>query len=127
MQRFIPEMRCCRVDRENAGFSCSREDQLSCGVTALAGRFEAAPDQSGRLLADLIAVFPDRLAGFLAEAELAAVPGRFIHVASRSCAALSTKTERHAFRGQFAVQLNPAALASFDEQMAAEWHRLRRK
>ncbi|WP_082874870.1 hypothetical protein [Burkholderia sp. MSMB1589WGS] len=110
----MPGMGCCRVAREQVQLCCERPYQLACGVAALAYRIEAAPEQAGRLFVSLISTFPDRVA-------------LFIERASLSCAALPTKTERHAFRNQIVGRLSAANLEIFDESMSTEWRRLRGK
>lgn len=127
MERFKPDMGCCRVWREQVELCCEYGQRLACATTALAYRFDNAPDQVGRFLSDLISTFPDRLAVFLAEAGRAGKVNVFIGVAARSCAALPTKAERHAFRDQIVGQLCAADLSAFDDQMSAEWRRLRGK
>lgn len=114
MQRFMPDMGCCRVAREQMQLCCDRPNQIACGVAALAHRFETAPEQAGRLFVSLISTFPGHVALFI---ERAALP----------CAALPTKTERHAFRNQIAGRLSAEDLAIFDESMSTEWRRLRGK
>ncbi|AXF21368.1 hypothetical protein CUJ89_13335 [Burkholderia pyrrocinia] len=127
MERFKPGMGCCRVAREQVELCCGHAQQLACATAALAERFDVAPDQSGRLLADLIATFPDRIGVFLAEAQRVGRVDAFNVTAARMCAALSTKAERHAFRDQIVGQLCAADLSAFDERMTAEWRRLRGK
>ncbi|KVD74001.1 hypothetical protein WS62_07805 [Burkholderia sp. ABCPW 14] len=114
MQRFMPDMGCCRIAREQVQLCCDRSEQIACAVAALTYRFETAPEQAGRLFISLISTFSDRVALFI---ERAALP----------CAALPTKAERHAFRNQIAGCLSSADLAIFDELMSAEWRRLRGK
>ncbi len=114
MQRFMPDMGCCRVAREQVQLCCDRPNQIACGVAALAYRFETAPEQAGRLFVSLISTFPDRVALFIERAAL-------------SCAALPTKAERHTFRNQIAGRLSASDLAIFDELMSTEWRRLRGK
>lgn len=127
MERFKPSMGCCRVAREQVELCCGYGDQLACATSALAYRFDTAPDHVGRLLSDLLSTFPDRLAVFLAEAERVGSVEVFVGIAARSCAALPTKAERHAFRDQIVGRLCPADLSAFDDQMSAEWRRLRGK
>ncbi|TDA43908.1 hypothetical protein [Burkholderia pyrrocinia] len=127
MERFKHGMECCRPDRERVGLCCSPEQQVTCGVTTLASRFECAPADAGRLLSELIATFPDRLAPILAEANAAGRVRLFIERAARPCAALATKAERHAFRDQLTDRLCALDLAAFDDSMSAEWRRLRGK
>lgn len=127
MERFKPGMGCCRPDREQIRLCCSPEQQLACAVTTLASRFECAPADAGRLLAELIATFPNRLAPVLAEASAAGSVRTFIERAARACAALATKPERHAFRDQLTDRLCALDLAAFDDLMSAEWRRLRGK
>ncbi|VWB34963.1 hypothetical protein BAR24066_01519 [Burkholderia arboris] len=127
MERFKPDMGCCRPDRERVGLCCSREQQLACAVTTLASRFERAPVEAGRLLSDLVATFPDRLASLLAEATEAGSVRLFIERAAHACAALATKAERHAFRDQLTDRLCALDLAAFDDLMSAEWRRQRGK
>ncbi|BEV51987.1 hypothetical protein BconGalA64_44870 [Burkholderia contaminans] len=120
-------MGCCRPDREHIGLCCSPEQQSACAVTTLASRFEYAPAEAGRLLSELLATFPDRLAPILAEANVAGRVRLFIERAARACAALATKAERHAFRDQLTDRLCALDLAAFDDLMSAEWRRLRGK
>ncbi|KWI47254.1 hypothetical protein WM06_24535 [Burkholderia cepacia] len=127
MERFKSGMGCCRPDREHIGLCCSPEQQLACAVTTLASRFECAPAEAGRLLSELIATFPDRLAPILTEANAAGRVRLFIERAARACAALATKAERHAFRDQLTDRLCALDLAAFDDLMSAEWRRLRGK
>lgn len=127
MERFKSGMGCCRPERERIGLCCSPEQQLACAVTTLASRFECAPADVGRLLSELIATFPDRLAPILAEASAAGRVHLFVERAARPCAALATKAERHAFRDQLTDRLCALDLAAFDESMSAEWRRLRGK
>ncbi|MCO1349972.1 hypothetical protein L0Z31_21150 (plasmid) [Burkholderia vietnamiensis] len=127
MERFKHGMGCCRPDRERVGLCCSPEQQVTCAVTKLASRFECAPADAGRLLSELIATFPDRLAPILAEANAAGRVRLFIERAARPCAALATKAERHAFRDQLTDRLCALDLAAFDDSMSAEWRRLRGK
>ncbi|WP_176047433.1 hypothetical protein [Burkholderia sp. BCC1644] len=127
MERFKPGMTCCRPEREQISLCCSPEQQLACAVTALASRFESAPADAGRLLSELIATFPDRLAPILAEAIAAGRTRFFIERAARACAALATKAERHAFRDQLTDLLCAPDLAAFDDSMSTEWRRLRGK
>ncbi|KWB50499.1 hypothetical protein [Burkholderia ubonensis] len=127
MERFKPGMGCCRVWREQVELCCEHGQQLACATTALAYRFDSAPDQVSRFLSDLISTFPDRLAVLLTEAERVSKVDVFIRIAARSCAAIPTKTERHAFRDQIVGRLCAADLAAFDNQMSAEWRRLRGK
>ncbi|WP_175736010.1 hypothetical protein [Burkholderia ambifaria] len=127
MERFKPGMGCCRPERERIGLCCSPEQQLTCARTTLASRFECAPAEAGRLLSDLIATFPDRLAPILAEANSAGRVRLFVERAARPCAALATKAERHAFRDQLTDRLCAQDLAAFDDSMSAEWRRLRGK
>ncbi|WP_176016915.1 hypothetical protein [Burkholderia sp. BCC0398] len=127
MERFKPGMGCCRPDREHIGLCCSPEQQLACAVTTLASRFESAPAEAGRLLSELIATFPDCLAPILAEASAAGRVRLFIERATRACAALASKAERHAFRDQLTDRLCALDLAAFDDLMSAEWRRLRGK
>ncbi|MGY4727965.1 hypothetical protein [Burkholderia pyrrocinia] len=127
MERFKPGMGCCRPDRERVGLCCSREQQLACAVTTLASRFEGSPVEAGRLLSELIATYPDRLAPILAEASAAGRVRLFVERAARACAALATKAERHAFRDQLTDRLCALDLAAFDDSMSAEWRRLRGK
>ncbi|MDN7924473.1 hypothetical protein [Burkholderia vietnamiensis] len=127
MERFKPDMGCCRPDREQIRLCCSPEQQWACAVTTLASRFECAPADAGRLLAELIATFPNRLAPILAEASAAGSVRTFIERAARACAALATKPERHAFRDQLTDRLCALDLAAFDDLMSAEWRRLRGK
>lgn len=127
MERFKPGMGCCRPDREQIRLCCSPEQQWACAVTTLASRFECAPADAGRLLAELIATFPNRLAPILAEASAAGSVRTFIERAARACAALATKPERHAFRDQLTDRLCALDLAAFDDLMSAEWRRLRGK
>ncbi|MCA7928712.1 hypothetical protein LGM45_06670 [Burkholderia cepacia] len=127
MERFKPGMGCCRPDREHIGLCCAPEQQSACAVTTLASRFEYAPAEAGRLLSELIATFPDRLAPILEEASAAGRVRLFIERAARACAALPTKAERHAFRDQLADRLCALDLTAFDDLMSAEWHRLRGK
>ncbi|MGG5542984.1 hypothetical protein P4G95_14495 [Burkholderia vietnamiensis] len=127
MERFKPGMGCCRPVREQIGLCCSPEQQLACAVTTLASRFECAPAEAGRLLAELIATFPDRLAPILAEASEAGRVRPFVERAARACAALATKAERHAFRDQLTDCLCALDLAAFDDLMSTEWRRLRGK
>ncbi|WP_175981400.1 hypothetical protein [Burkholderia sp. BCC1630] len=127
MERFKQGMACCRPDRERIGLCCSREQQLTCARTTLASRFECAPAEAGRLLSELIATFPDRLAPILAEAIAAGRARFFIERAARACAALATKAERHAFRDKLTDLLCAPDLAAFDDSMSAEWRRLRGK
>ena len=127
MERFKPGMGCCRPDREHIGLCCSPEQRLACAVTTLASRFEYAPAEAGRLLSELIATFPDRLAPILAEANAAGRVRLFVEQAARPCAALATKAERHAFRDQLTDRLCALDLAAFDDSMSAEWRRLRGK
>ncbi|MCR5892611.1 MULTISPECIES: hypothetical protein [Burkholderia] len=127
MERFKPDMACCRPDRERVGLCCSREQQVTCARTTLAFRFECAPADAGRLLSELIATFPDRLAPILAEANAAGRVRLFVERAARPCAALATKAERHAFRDQLTDRLCALDLAAFDDSMSAEWRRLRGK
>lgn len=127
MERFKPDMACCRPDRERVGLCCSREQQVTCARTTLASRFECAPADAGRLLSELMATFPDRLAPILAEANVAGRVRLFVERAARACAALATKTERHAFRDQLTDRLCALDLAAFDDSMSAEWRRLRGK
>lgn len=127
MERFKPDMGCCRPDRERVGLSCSPEQQVTCARTTLAARFECAPADAGRLLSELIATFPDHLAPILAEASAAGRVRLFVERAARPCAALATKAERHAFRDQLTDRLCALDLAAFDDSMSAEWRRLRGK
>ncbi|KVE87324.1 hypothetical protein [Burkholderia vietnamiensis] len=127
MERFKPGMGCCRPDREQIRLCCSPEQQWACAVTTLASRFECAPADAGRLLAELIATFPNRLAPILAEASAAGSVRTFIERAARACAARATKPERHAFRDQLTDRLCALDLAAFDDLMSAEWRRLRGK
>ncbi|HGO6128080.1 TPA: hypothetical protein ACK3RK_006656 [Burkholderia cepacia] len=127
MERFKPGMGCCRPDREHIGLCCAPEQQSACAVTKLASRFEYAPTEAGRLLSELIATFPDRLAPILEEASAAGRVRLFIERAARACAALATKAERHAFRDQLTDRLCALDLTAFDDLMSAEWHRLRGK
>ncbi|WP_334033960.1 hypothetical protein [Burkholderia cepacia] len=127
MERFKPDMACCRPDRERVGLCCSPEQQVTCARTTLASRFECAPADAGRLLSELIATFPDRLAPILAEANVAGRVRLFVERAARPCAALATKAERHAFRDQLTDRLCALDLAAFDDFMSAEWRRLRGK
>ncbi|KAB0686536.1 hypothetical protein [Burkholderia territorii] len=127
MERFKHGMGCCRPERERIDLRCSTEQQLACAVTKLASQFECAPDQAGRLLSELIATFPDRLAPILAEACAAGQVRPFVDRAARACAALATKAERHAFRNQLTDRLCALDLAAFDDLMSAEWRRLRGK
>lgn len=127
MERFKPGMGCCRVAREQAELCCGYPQQLTCATAALAYRFDTAPDEVGRFLADIMSTFPDRIAVFLAEAERVGRVDLFIVVAARLCGALPTKPERHAFRNQIVGQLCEADLSAFDERMSAEWRRLRGK
>ncbi|KVN27957.1 hypothetical protein WJ63_14250 [Burkholderia pyrrocinia] len=127
MERFKPGMGCCRVAREQVELCCGYGNQLACATSALAYRFDTVPDHVGRLLSDLLSTFPDRLAAFLAEAERVGRIDVFIEIAARSCAALPTKAERHAFRNQIVGRFCAADLAVFDERMTAEWRRLRGK
>ncbi|WGS40522.1 hypothetical protein LFL97_12335 [Burkholderia sp. JSH-S8] len=127
MERFKPGMGCCRVAREQVELCCGYSDQLACATAALTYQFDSAPDRVGRLLVDLLSTFPDRLAVLLAEAERVGRVDVFIGIAARSCAALPTKAERHAFRDQIVGRLCAADLAAFDDQMSAEWRRLRGK
>lgn len=127
MERFKPGMGCCRVCREQVGLCCSKEQQLACATSALAFQFDTAPDWVVRFLPDLFATFPDRIAVFLAEAHRAGDVATFIKCAARSCAALPTKPDRHAFRDQLISSLCALDLAAFDDQMSAEWRRLRGK
>lgn len=127
MERFKPDMACCRPDRERVGLCCSREQQVTCARTTLASRFEFAPADAGRLLSELIATFPDRLAPILAEVNVAGRVRLFVERAARPCAALATKAERHAFRNQLTDRLCALDLAAFDDLMSAEWRRLRGK
>ncbi|RQT53798.1 hypothetical protein DF043_27785 [Burkholderia cepacia] len=127
MERLKPGMGCCRPERERIDLCCSREQQLACAVTKLAFRFERAPADAARLLSDLIATFPDRLAPILAEASAAGHARLFVERAARACAALATKAERHAFRDQITDRLCALDLAAFDDSMSAEWRRLRGK
>lgn len=127
MERFKPGMGCCRPDRERVGLCCSREQQLACAVTTLVSRFERAPVEAGRLLSELIATYPDRLAPILAEASAAGRVRLFVERAARACAALATKAERHAFRDQLTDRLCALDLAAFDDSMSVEWRRLRGK
>ncbi|MBN3779203.1 hypothetical protein G3O06_16825 [Burkholderia sp. Ac-20345] len=127
MERFKSGMGCCRPEREHIGLCCSPEQRLACAVTALAFRFECAPAEAGRLLSELIATFPDRLASILAEAIAAGCARVFVERAARACAALATKAERHAFRDQLTDRLCAQDLAAFDDSMSAEWRRLRGK
>lgn len=120
-------MGCCRPEREQIGLCCSPEQQLACAATRLASRFECAPTEAGRLLSELIATFPDRLAPILAEASAAGRVRLFVERAARPCAALATKAERHAFRDQLTDRLCALDLAAFDDSMSAEWRRLRGK
>lgn len=127
MERFTIGMTCCKAGRVSVGLACSREQQLSCGTGRLAWCFEQAPESAGGLLSDLISTFPDSLAAILAVAEGAGMVRQFIERASRVCAALPNKTERHAFRDQITGHLSAGDLAAFDDQMTAEWRRLRGK
>ncbi|WP_081086666.1 hypothetical protein [Burkholderia stagnalis] len=127
MERFKRGMGCCRPAREQVGLCCSPEQQSACARTTLASRFGHAPADAGRLLSDLVATFPDRLAPLLAEANEAAHVRLFVERAARACAALATKTERHAFRDQLTDRLCALDLAAFDDLMSAEWRRLRGK
>ncbi|RKT99028.1 hypothetical protein C7H84_33865 [Burkholderia sp. Nafp2/4-1b] len=127
MERFKRGMGCCRAEREHIGLGCSPEQQLACAVTTLASRLQCAPDDAGRLLSELIATFPDRLAALLAEANDAGCVRLFIERAARACAALATKMERHAFRDQLTHRLCALDLAAFDDLMSVEWRRLRGK
>ncbi|HIE5946009.1 TPA: hypothetical protein ACXN34_003993 [Burkholderia cepacia] len=127
MERFKSGMGCCRPEREQIDLCCSPEQQLACAVTTLASRFECAPAEAGRLLSELIATFPDRLASILVEAIAAGCVRLFIERAARACAALATKAERHAFRGQLTDRLCAQDLAAFDDSMSTEWRRLRGK
>ncbi|MBN3823854.1 hypothetical protein G3O00_09525 [Burkholderia sp. Ac-20384] len=127
MERFKSGMGCCRPEREQIGLCCSTDQQLACAVTTLASRFECAPAEAGRLLSELIATFPDRLAPILAEANAVGRVRLFVERAARPCAALATKAERHAFRDQLTDRLCALDLAAFDESMSAEWRRLRGK
>lgn len=127
MERFKQGMACCRPDRERVGLCCSPQQQLACAVTKLASQFECAPAEAGRLLSELIAAFPDRLAPILAEASAAGKVRPFVERAARACAALATKAERHAFRDQLTDRLCALDLAAFDDLMSAEWRRLRGK
>ncbi|WP_412023252.1 hypothetical protein [Burkholderia cepacia] len=127
MERFKQGMGCCRPDRERVGLCCSPEQQVTCARTTLATRFECAPADAGRLLSELIATFPDRLAPILAEANVAGRVRLFVERAARPCAALATKAERHAFRDQLTDLLVAPDLAAFDDSMSAEWRRLRGK
>ncbi|AOL04157.1 hypothetical protein [Burkholderia contaminans] len=127
MERFKSGMGCCRPEREQIGLCCSAEQQLACAVTTLASRFECAPAEAGRLLSELIATFPDRLAPILAEASAVGNVRSFVDRAARACAALATKAERHAFRDQLTDRLCALDLAAFDDSMSAEWRRLRGK
>lgn len=127
MERFKSGMGCCRVCREQVGLCCSYEQQLACATSALAFNFDAAPDQVGRFLRDLFPTFPDHIAVFLAEAQRVGAVATFIACAARSCAALPTKADRHTFRDQLIGSLCALDLAAFDDQMSAEWHRLRGK
>lgn len=127
MERFKRDMRCCKSGRESVGLCCSYEQQLACATTSLARRIEIAPEQAGRLLSDLLATFPDRLAALLAQAERAGHVRLYLDRAARSCAALATRAERHAFRDQIVGQICAADLSAFDERMSAEWRRLRGK
>lgn len=127
MARFKFGMGCCRVSREQAELCCEYPQQLACAVSALVFLFKTAPDQAERLLFDLFPAFPDRIATFLAEAELAGMVDTFIACAARSCAALPTKAERHAFRDQISDRLCATDLAAFDDRMSAEWRRMRGK
>ncbi|WP_257744628.1 hypothetical protein [Burkholderia glumae] len=127
MERFKQGMACCRPDRERVGLCCSPEQQLTCARTTLASRFECAPADAGRLVSELIATFPDRLAPILEEATAAGRVRLFVERAARPCAALATKAERHAFRDQLTDRLCTLDLAAFDDSMSAEWRRLRGK
>lgn len=127
MERFKQGMACCRPDRERIGLCCSLEQQLTCARTTLASRFEHAPADAGRLVSELIATFPDRLAPILEEANAAGRVRLFVERAARPCAALATKAERHAFRDQLTDRLCALDLAAFDDSMSAEWRRLRGK
>ncbi|RKT99799.1 hypothetical protein C7H84_28990 [Burkholderia sp. Nafp2/4-1b] len=127
MERFKPDMGCCRVAREQAELCCGHAQQLACATAALAHRFDTAPDQAGRILADVMSTFPDRIAVFLAEALRVRRFDVFSASAARICASLPTKAERHAFRDQIVGSLCAADLSTFDERMSAEWRRLRGK
>ncbi|AOJ62941.1 hypothetical protein WJ32_11000 [Burkholderia ubonensis] len=127
MERFKRGMACCKVDRESVGLGCSYEQQLACGKGRLAGCFARTPEHAGRLLSGLISTFPDRLAAMHEEAVRAGRVRLFIERAAPICAALPTKSERHAFRDQIAGQMCAADLSDFDDQMSAEWRRLRGK
>ncbi|MGU7780439.1 hypothetical protein [Burkholderia sp. PU8-34] len=127
MERFKPGMGCCRVAREQVELCCGSAQQLACATAALAHRFDTAPDQAVRFLADVMSTFPDRIAVFLAEAQRIGRVGAFNVAAARMCAALPTKAERHAFRDQIVGLLCAADLSAFDERMTAEWRRLRGK
>ncbi|KWF94011.1 hypothetical protein WL93_09605 [Burkholderia diffusa] len=127
MERFKQGMACCRPDRERVGLCCTPEQQLTCARTTLASRFECAPAEAGRLVSELIATFPDRLAPIFEEANAAGRVRLFIERAARPCAALATKAERHAFRDQLTDRLCALDIAAFDDLMSAEWRRLRGK
>jgi len=120
-------MSCCNPHRERIDLSCDVNQQLACAATALAWSAEYAPNDVVRLIASLIQTFPEHLALVRDACTRAAVTGAFIEPVALHCAALPTKTERHACRGQFANGLSEADLQRFDDLMAAEWRRLRSK
>ncbi|KWH65065.1 hypothetical protein [Burkholderia anthina] len=127
MERFKPGMGCCRVARERAELCCGYAQQLACATAALAYRFDTAPEQAGRILADVISAFPDRIVVFLAESQRVGQFDVFNAAAARLCASMPTKAERHAFRDQIVGQVSAAELSAFDARMSAEWRRLRGK
>jgi hypothetical protein len=120
-------MSCCKPDRERVGLSCEVNQQLACGMCALQWVADRNPEYTPQFLTALINTFPRDLALVREAALRAAVVPIFIQRAAPSCAALSTKTERHEFRQQLEGGLASADLERFDQLMTAEWRRLRGK
>lgn len=123
--RFCSGMACCNPYREQVGLSCGYGWQVTCGLNELKRLALHAPGSVPRFIVTLLAAFPVSAGDIASTAHVAGISEPFVSAAALHCAALSTKTERRAFREQIAGYLSADHLAHFDNVMAAEWSRLR--
>lgn len=125
--RCKPGMACCNPYREQVGLACDYGWQLLCGTNELARLSEHSPAGVPQFITTLLQTFPLSVDVIANHAVRLGQTDSFIARTALHCAALQTKTERKAFRAQFAGYLNAEKLARFDQLMAAEWSRLRSK
>lgn len=118
-------MACCNPHRVKAGLVCDIGQQLACAQSRLIWTAEYAPEHLSRLLDHALHTFPEHLAHLRVVAKRIDALDSFVQATAMQCAALSTKTERRAYRAQIETEMSATELDQFDQIMAVEWSRLR--